>query len=125
MGSIYQRAEWRCSTCKTRLRKTSEREACKRAGHDVNEHRSPIYWIKYTRAGKSYNESSGSERKKDATALLQKKEGDIVDGKPVTPKIGKMFFEEAANDVLADYTINKKRSFKVVERRIAKHLTPF
>jgi integrase len=128
MGHIYRRVEWHCTTAtceRGRLRTTADREACKAAAHNIEERQSPIYWVKYTRAGKSYAESSGSERKKDATALLQKREGDIVDGKPVTPKIGKTTFEEAAADLLADYTTNRKKSIEEVTRRVEKHLTPF
>jgi integrase len=38
---------------------------------------------------------------------------------------GALRFEEAAADVLTDYQVNGKRSLRVVERRIRKHLTPF
>src|SRR5204862_6342160 len=34
-------------------------------------------------------------------------------------------FEDAANDVIADYTANGQRSTKVIKRRITKHLAPF
>ena len=60
-----------------------------------------------------------------AEALLQDREGDIVHGKPVTPKIGRLKFGDAAADLLADYRTNGKRSLNVVERRVNKHLTPF
>lgn len=83
------------------------------------------WWIKYIRSGKPYHESSGSERKKDAVDLLKRREGDIVRGVAVTPKIHKFRFEDAAEDVLNDYRTNGKRSLVVVERRIRKHLTPF
>src|SRR3954470_9731214 len=126
MGSIYRRVKQFCVTCGGQhLAKTADRQACEAAGHAIEKRQSPVYWVKYTRAGKSYNESSGSERKSDARTLLQEREGDIVRGKPVTPKIGKVTFEDAAADLLADYTTNGKRSYGVVERRIRKHLTPF
>ena len=98
MGSIYQRTERHCATCRTRLARSADRLACIEQGHAVEERQSPVYWIRYTRAGKSYNESSGSKRKADARTLLQEREGDIVRGKPVTPKIGKTTFDEAAAD---------------------------
>jgi integrase len=120
MGCIYKRKSWHCETCGGRRQR-----GCVAAKHTIRETESPIYWIKYTRAGKGYAESSGSERKKDAIALLQQREGDIVDGKPVTPKVGKLPFDEAAADLLADYRTNGKRSIVVVERRVRKHLTPY
>jgi integrase len=126
MGCIYRRTERFCRTCNGRkLAKTADRKACEAAGHTVETRESPIYWIKYTRAGKSYFESSGSTLKGIAKATLQKREGDIVDGKPVTSKIGRVTFEDAAKDLLTDYTTNGKRSYEVVKRRIEKHLTPF
>src|SRR5690349_15229086 len=125
MGSIYRRVERHCATCKKRLAKTADHDACKAAGHVIDERQSSIYWIMYTRAGKGYDESSRSKRKSDAKTLLQKREGDIVDGKPVTPKMGRLTYEDAAADLLADYKTNGKRSLSVVERRVKLHLTPF
>jgi integrase len=125
MGCIYRRVQWHCVTCQKRLDKTAGRKACETAGHIVEERQSPVYWVKYTRAGKGYAESSGSDRKKDAVALLQDREGDIVRGKPVTPKMGRTTFEDASADILADYTTNDKRSVGGVERRLRKHLAPF
>ncbi|MBY0494334.1 MAG: site-specific integrase [Cyanobacteria bacterium] len=84
-----------------------------------------IWWIKYRRAGKAYYESSESTRKGDAIELLKKREGDIAHGKPVTSKMGRIQFEEAADDLLNDYRINNKRSIAVVQRRVEKHLAPY
>ena len=83
------------------------------------------WWIKYYRNGRSSRESSGSPKKSDATRLLRLKEGDIERGLHVTPKIGRVTFDEAAADVISDYRTNGKRSLNVVERRIKKHLEPF
>src|SRR5438093_9744005 len=43
----------------------------------------------------------------------------------MTPKLGQLRFEEAAQDVINDYRTNGKRSLKVLQRRITKHLEPF
>jgi integrase len=83
------------------------------------------WWIKYRRGGKAYHESSGSSRKKDATDLLKLREGDIAHGLPVTPKVGRISYDDAAADLLRDYRTNAKKSTNVVERRIIKHLTPY
>ncbi len=40
----------------------------------------------------------------------------------MTPKIGRVTFEDAAADLLLDFATNKKRSYSVVERRIRLHL---
>lgn len=126
MGCIYQRVEKHCTTCGgKRLARAADRRECEAAGHTIEERTSPVYWIKYSRGGKSYAQSSGSKLKGDAKKLLQVVEGDIAHGKPVTPKIGKFTFENGAKDLLLDYSNNGRRSYAVVERRIRKHLTPY
>jgi integrase len=84
-----------------------------------------IWWIRYYRAGRRFEESSGSQKKGVAVDLLKKREGDVAHGLAVSPKIGRLRFEEAATDLLNDYTVNGKRSVDEVKRRIEKHLAPF
>ena len=60
----------------------------------------------------------------NAIDLLRLREGDIAKGVPVSPKIGQLRFEEAAQDILADYTTNARRSTNTVERRLRLHLAP-
>ena len=83
------------------------------------------YFIRYYRNGRRYEESTHSSFKKDAVDLLRLSEGDIAKGVPVTPKIGQLRFEEAAQDILADYTTNARRSTNTVERRLRLHLAPW
>ncbi len=51
-------------------------------------------------------------RTSDETArdLLKVREGDVAKGVPISPKIGRLRFEEAVKDLLNDYSINGKRS---------------
>ena len=87
--------------------------------------RGGMWWIRYCRNGRRYEESTRSDKKGKAIDLLKLREGDIARGVPVTPKLGQLRFEEAAQDVINDYRTNGKRSLKVLERRITKHLEPF
>lgn len=87
--------------------------------------RGAVWWIRYYRAGRRYEESSGSMRKQVAIDLLKVREGDGARGIPVTPKVGRLRFEEAAADILNDYRVNGKRSTDEVQRRILKHLLPY
>lgn len=87
--------------------------------------RGDVWWIRYYRNGKRYEESARSTRKGDATELLKVREGDGAKGIPVTPKIGRLTFDDAVADVVADYTANAKRSLSDVERKIKLHLTPY
>ena len=86
--------------------------------------RGNIWWIRYYRAGKRHEESSGGTRKQDAKALLAVREGDIAKGVPVSAKVGRLRFEEAAEDLLNDYRTNGKRSLDEVARRVRLYLAP-
>ncbi len=87
--------------------------------------RGKVYWVKYYRSGKSFRESSGSAKESDAKRLLRIREGDIARGIPVAPRVGRVKFDELADDVINDYKINKKRSLRHLEIRLNKHLIPF
>jgi hypothetical protein len=86
--------------------------------------RGRVWWIRYYRDGQRFEESSGSTKKGTAIDLLKIREGDGAHGLPVTPKMGRLRFEEAAADLLNDYQANGKRTYADVKRRIDKHLTP-
>jgi len=86
--------------------------------------RGNVWWIRYYRDGRRYEESSRSTKEGDARRLLRLREGDIERGLPVSPKIGRLRFEEAAQDLLNDYRTNGKRTLGDVERRIDLHLRP-
>ena len=87
--------------------------------------RGQIWWIRYYKNGRRHEESSGSTKEGEAKSLLRLREGDIERGVAVTPKVGRIRFDEAVTDVLNDYRTNRKRSLDDVERRIEKHLKPF
>ena len=87
--------------------------------------RGQIWWIRYYKNGKRHEESSGSTKEGEAKSLLRLREGDIERGVAITPKVGRIRFDEAVADVLNDYRTNRKRSLDDVERRIEKHLKPF
>src|SRR5215203_1923842 len=87
--------------------------------------RGRIWWIRYYRDGQRFEESSGSAKKGTAIDLLKIREGDGAHGLPVTPKMGRLRFEEAAADLLNDYQANGKKTYADVKRRIDKHIAPY
>lgn len=87
--------------------------------------RGNVWWIRYYRAGKRYEESSGSPKREQARTLLRLREGDSAKGMPITPKIGRVLFDEAVQDVLNDYVANGKKSLRLLRIRIARHLKPY
>jgi integrase len=86
--------------------------------------RGRIWWIRYSRNGKRYEESARSTKKGVAIALLKSREGDGAGGR-VTPKVSRFRFDEAADDLLNDYRTNGKRSTAAVEGKITLHLQPW
>ena len=69
-------------------------------------------------------ESSRTTSYEEARDLLRVKEGDIAKGVPVSPRTGKLRFDEAVADVLNDYAINGRKTHDHTKRRIDLHLTP-
>jgi integrase len=86
--------------------------------------RGAVWWVKYYRNGRPMRESSGSTKESDAIQLLKIREGDIAHGLPVNPKLNRIRFDEAAEDLKTEYAVNGRRSADELERRIRLHLLP-
>src|SRR5690606_24995239 len=86
--------------------------------------RGAVWWVKYYRNGRPIRESSGSIKESDAINLLKLREGDIAHGLPVNPKLNRIRFDEAADDLKTEYAVNGRRSADELERRIRLHLLP-
>jgi len=125
MGSVYRRKVKVCTTCDRRLDTTAAQQACAAAGHAIAVRAQGPWWIRYSVGGKLQCVSSESDTRADAVRLLKDREGDVAKGLPLTADVGKIRFEDAAEDLLTDYRINQKRSLRTVTLRIRKHLTPF
>jgi Phage integrase, N-terminal SAM-like domain len=88
--------------------------------------RGKVWWIRYYSAdGRRQEESTRSTVKQKAIDLLKIREGDGAHGMPVTAKINRFRFDDAAADLLMEYRINDRVSINVLERRLRKHLRPF
>jgi integrase len=87
--------------------------------------RSPYLWIKYYQHGRAVRESTGTTNPTVARRMLRAREGDVEHGIPIDPKVGRIIFHEAAEDMLNDYKVNRKRTYVDTKRRIDKHLAPF
>ena len=83
--------------------------------------RGAVWWVKYYRNGRPTRESSGSTKESDAIQLLKIREGDIAHGLPVNPKLNRIRFDEAADDLKTEYAVNSRRSADELERRIRLH----
>ena len=86
--------------------------------------RGTVWWVKYYRNGRPIRESSHSGKESDAINLLKLREGDIAHGLAVNPKLNRIRFDEAAEDLKTEYAVNGRRSADELERRIRLHLLP-
>ena len=77
---------------------------------------SKYLWIKYSKHGRVYSESSGSPLKVVAEQLLRRREGEIAHGKLPGVCFERVKFDELVGDYLTDYRINKKKSVEKAER---------
>ncbi len=84
----------------------------------------PTIWIKYYQGGRAVRESTGTTKETVARRMLRVREGDVERGIPITPKSGRVTFEEAAADLLNAYHINGKKSLEHVRRRVTLALEP-
>jgi len=82
--------------------------------------RGNVWWIKYYRNGKGFRESSKSTKKMVAKRLLDRREGNIAQGKAPGIHFEKVSFDELAENFLRDYRINQKKSLPRAERSIVK-----
>lgn len=80
--------------------------------------RGAVYWLKYYRNGKPYRESAKTEKETEAKRLLKKREGEISEGKIPGIHFDKVKFNDLANDFLADYRVNGKKSLNRAERSV-------
>jgi integrase len=84
----------------------------------------PTIWIKCYQGGRAVRESTGTTKVNVARRILRDREGDVEKGIPVNPKMGRITFDEAATDLINDYTVNGKKSVDYLQRRIDHALRP-
>ena len=131
MGVVYKRRVRYCTTCDRRLDMTAARQTCESAGHVVETREQRVWWIRYLLNGRPRCESSHSEDRQVAADLLRVREGDTrVASVPTssvasdTPVAAAVLFDDAADELILDYTMNKKRSIVTLKARINLHLRP-
>jgi site-specific recombinase XerD len=74
--------------------------------------------MRYYREGRRFEESAHTDKFEVARDLLKLREGEIAKGVPLSAKIVRLRFEEAAKDLLTDYQINGKRSYHNLKNTI-------
>src|SRR5579864_1756328 len=85
----------------------------------------PTWWIKYYQHGRPVRESTGMTKETVARRILRDREGDVEKGISINPKVGRVTFDEAAEDFLNDYRINGRKTTQNAQYRIETHLAPY
>jgi integrase len=80
--------------------------------------RGNTWWIKYYKNGKSYRESSGTDKKMVAKKVLERREGDFAQGKMPGIQFDKVTFDELAEEFLTEYKINARKSLDRAEKSV-------
>ena len=95
-----------------------------RRGEGSVYQRGSVFWIQYYRNGKPYRESSYSGKEADARKLLKRRLAEIAVGRFIEPQTEKITLKALMEDLLNDYRINQKKSFKRVEDSV-NHLNDY
>src|SRR5580765_5435613 len=84
-----------------------------------------VWMMKYYQDGRLIRKTTGTDDEKEAQAQLNAATTDAGRGVPTGAKVGKVKFDAAADDLLADYANNAYDSEDDAEGRIRNHLKPF
>ncbi len=76
------------------------------------------FWIKYSRNGRPFRESTHSEKITDAKRLLALREGQVVEGRFLGLRVERVRVQELAQDYLRDYEINGRASVRDAKRYV-------
>jgi len=87
--------------------------------------RGAVFWIQYYRNGKPYRETARTKKETEAKRLLRMREGEISEGKIPGVHFDKVRFNDLADDFLADYRINEKKSLDRAELSVRQLKTFF
>lgn len=84
----------------------------------------PTWWIKFSKNGEVFRESTGSEKRSEAEQFLKRRLGEVVSGKFVGLPPERVTLGELFKDVVEDYQIYERKSTSDVESRLRNHLVP-
>jgi|SRR5271170_7695206 len=85
---------------------------------------SPVWWLKYSRHGKAYRESSQTTDKRKAEKQLRSRLAQIATNTFAGPQAERIKVQELADDLIREYKINARKSLDDLQTRWALHLMP-
>ena len=77
-----------------------------------------IWWLSVYEHGRRIKESTGTTNEQEAKRILKVREGAVAKGEPILPRADKVTFEQALDDLRANYEATGKRDLAEFERRI-------
>jgi hypothetical protein len=97
----------------------------KRTGSIYQRPDSAVYWMKYSKNGKPFRESTGETDRKKAERKLKLRFAEITGGTFVGPQAERIKVDELAEDFIREYRINGRKSIDDATARWNLHLKPF
>lgn len=86
--------------------------------------RGRVWWIKYSRNGRIFRESTHTEDHQEAERFLKRRLGEIVTGRFAGLGPERVRMADLFQDVVEDYRINGRKSLAQLQSRLKLHLLP-
>ncbi len=86
--------------------------------------RGRIWWVKYYVNGRPVRESTGTVKEKKAEQFLKAREGRVATGQPILPRVDRIRYDEATQDLRQHYQATGRRNLEEAEYRLT-HLDAF
>ncbi len=86
---------------------------------------SPVWWLKYSRHGKAYRESTRTDDRRKAEKMLRSRLAEIITGTFAGPQAERVRVQELADDLIREYRINARKSLEDLQTRFSLHILPF
>src|SRR4051812_18251502 len=85
----------------------------------------PTWWVKYSKSGRVYRESTGTKIYADAERLLKRRLGEVATGRFAGLAVERIAVNELFDDLMEDYRLSKRASIVETTSRLKNHLRPF
>lgn len=85
----------------------------------------PTWWIKYSKNGRVYRESTSTKVYAEAERFLKRRLGEVATGKFAGLAVERISVNELFDDLMEDYRLNKRASIVETTSRLKNHLRPF
>ncbi len=66
------------------------------------------WWMKYYDCGKPYQQSTGKREKREASSVLKKTEGKVLEGRREGPQVHRTRFEDLVELLKQDYVLKSR-----------------